>query len=84
MTEATQVPCGIAIPQVFTDGPTDMDLIGRYVRRAEETGYHSLWVQEQIFGASASLEPIGFEHVERASLHGAPASAILPDRRGSR
>ena len=30
------------------------------------------------------LEPIGFEHVERASLHGAPASAILPDRRGSR
>ena len=30
------------------------------------------------------LEPIGFEHVERASLHGAPVSAILPDRRGSR
>jgi len=30
------------------------------------------------------LEPIGFEHVERASVHGAPASAVRPDRRCSR
>ena len=58
MTDATLVPCGIAIPQVFTDGATDMGLIERYVRRAEEIGYHSLWVQEQILGSSPSLEPI--------------------------
>ena len=58
MTDATQVPCGIAIPQVFTDGATDMGLIEAYVRRAEEMGYHSLWVQEQILGSSPSLEPI--------------------------
>ena len=51
-------PCGIAIPQIFTDGPTDMDLVQRYVRRAEELGYHSLWVQEQILGATPALEPV--------------------------
>ena len=31
------------------------------------------------------LEPIGFEHVERASVHRVPTSAaVRPDRRGSR
>ena len=44
------VPCAIAIPQVFPDCPVDMELVRRFVTRAEEFGFHSLWVQEQIFG----------------------------------
>ena len=58
MAEPGAVPCGIAIPQVFPDGRIDMGLVGRYVRRAEDLGYHSLWVQEQIIGTTACLEPI--------------------------
>ena len=52
------VQCGIAIPQVFHDGPVDMGLVRSYVKRAEELGYDSLWVQEQIIGGPASLEPL--------------------------
>ena len=51
-------PCGIAIPQVFHDGPVDMELVRAYAAKAEELGYHSLWVQEQIIGRFASLEPL--------------------------
>ena len=53
------VPCGIAIPQMFVDGPVDMDLVHRFVARAESLGYHSLWVQDHIIGGPPSLEPIG-------------------------
>ena len=49
---------GIAIPQVFPHEPVDMDLIRTYVEKADTYGYHSLWVQEQIIGSSANLEPI--------------------------
>ena len=52
------VQCGIAIPQMFHDGPIDMGLVRSYVKRAEELRYHSLWVQEQIIGGPASLEPL--------------------------
>ena len=52
------VPCGIAIPQMFPGGPTHMELIRRHAARAEELGFHSLWVQEQIIGSTSSLEPI--------------------------
>ena len=58
MAAAPTVPCGIAIPQVFPDRPIDMGLVRDYVVRAEELGYHSLWVQEQIIGGTSSLEPI--------------------------
>ena len=60
MPESSQVPCGIAAPQIFPDGPVDMELVKAHAARAEELGYHSLWVQEQIVGPSASLEPVGF------------------------
>ena len=53
------VPCGIAIPQQFPHEPVDMELVRTYVGRAEALGYHSLWVQEQIIGEWAALEPIG-------------------------
>ena len=35
-----------------------MGLVRSYVARAEELGYHSLWVQEQIIGGPVSLEPL--------------------------
>ena len=56
--EQHAVPFGIAIPQVFYDGPVDMELVRDYVRRAEALGYHSLWVQEQIIGGTPALEPM--------------------------
>ena len=49
---------GVAIPQMFHDEPVDMGLVRSYVARAEELGYRSLWVQEQIIGATAALEPL--------------------------
>ena len=49
---------GIAVPQVFLDGLVDMSLISRWAQRAEQLGYHSLWVQEQIVGDVPILEPV--------------------------
>ena len=49
---------GVAVPQMFHDGPVDMGLVRSYAARAEELGYHSLWVQEQIIGATPALEPL--------------------------
>ena len=59
MTLQGTVPCGIATPQMFIDEPVDMEMVHRYVGRAESLGYHSLWVQEHIIGGPSSLEPIG-------------------------
>jgi len=50
--------CGIAIPQVFTEDPIDLDLIREFASRAEDLGYDSLWVQERIIGTADSLEPL--------------------------
>ena len=52
-----KVRCGIAVPQVFLDGPVDMPLIGRWTRRAEELGFESLWTLESITGDVPLLEP---------------------------
>jgi probable F420-dependent oxidoreductase len=41
------VAFGIAAPQIHTKLPLDLEAIHRYVKRAEELGFHSLWVQEQ-------------------------------------
>ena len=59
MSEARPVPCGMAIPQIFTGRSVDMGLVRDFVARAEALDYHSLWVQEQIIGDTSSLEPIG-------------------------
>ena len=53
-----KIPSGIAIPQVFTSDPLDLELIRTFVKQAEDTGYESLWVQEKIIGEADSLEPI--------------------------
>jgi probable F420-dependent oxidoreductase len=52
------IPCGIEIPQVFFDGPVDMEHIRRFVIQSETLGYDSLWLQERIIGGFAMLEPI--------------------------
>lgn len=49
---------GIALPQTFLDGRVDMGLVGRVLARAEQWGADSVWVQEQILGATPSLEPV--------------------------
>ena len=58
MASAGRVPCGIAMPQFFQEGPVDMDLVRRWVTRAEELGFESLWTQEDIIGDGPSLEPL--------------------------
>ena len=55
---AGKVSFGIAVPQVFFDGPIDMVLIDRWAKRAEALGYESLWTQEQITGGVPILEPV--------------------------
>ena len=55
---AGKVSWGIAVPQVFFDGPIDMPLIQRWAKRAEALGFESLWTQEAITGAVPILEPV--------------------------
>lgn len=59
MPDRPPVSLGIAVPQVFFDGPVDMALIREFINQAESLGYHSLWVQENIIGNSPVLEPLG-------------------------
>ncbi len=53
------IPCGIAVPQVFSDTPVDMPFIRQFAKRAEELEYESLWVQETIVSDFSILEPVG-------------------------
>jgi probable F420-dependent oxidoreductase len=58
MATGKTVRCGIAIPQDFIDGPLDIPYLHTYLTRAEDLGYESAWVQEQIVGAVPILEPL--------------------------
>lgn len=49
---------GIAIPQVFLDGKADMELVRSTLCRAEELGYQSAWVQDQVASDVPLLESI--------------------------
>ncbi len=53
------VNIGLSAPQVFLDGHVDMALVREAAVEAEELGFHSLWVQEQIVGRAPVLEPLG-------------------------
>ena len=55
---ANHTPCGIELPQVFFNGPTDMEHIRKFAVRAETLGYDSLWLQERIIGDFTMLEPV--------------------------
>jgi probable F420-dependent oxidoreductase len=50
--------CGISIPQTFEQARVDVELIRKFVVRAEALGYDSLWVQEQMISDAAILEPV--------------------------
>ena len=60
MSNSWPIPCAIAIPQAFSEGDVDLDLIQRFALRAEELGYHSLWVAEQLLGQTPTPEPVSF------------------------
>jgi probable F420-dependent oxidoreductase len=60
MAIADRTRIGISTPHMFMDGKVDMDLVGRYVRRAEELGYVSLWTQERLTGAPTVIDPLSF------------------------
>ena len=53
-----RTPCGIELPQVFFDGPVDMEHIRKFAAGAETLGYDSLWLQERIVGDFIMLEPV--------------------------
>src|SRR5262245_39560191 len=55
---ANLLPCGIELPQVFFDGPTDMEHIRKFAVRAEALGFDSLWLQERVIGDITMLEPV--------------------------
>jgi len=55
---STHTPCGIELPQVFFDGPVDMEHIRKFATRAETLGYDSLWLQERVIGDFIMLEPV--------------------------
>jgi probable F420-dependent oxidoreductase len=55
---ASHTPCGIELPQVFFDGPVEMEHIRNFALRAEMLGYDSLWLQERVIGDFNMLEPV--------------------------
>jgi alkanesulfonate monooxygenase SsuD/methylene tetrahydromethanopterin reductase-like flavin-dependent oxidoreductase (luciferase family) len=56
--QGQKIKFGIPIPQVFLDGKADMNLVKETLKRAEELGYHSAWVQDQVAGDVPLLESV--------------------------
>lgn len=54
-----KISIGIALPQAIYNPSDDVDTIRRFVTRAEDYGYDSLWVAESIIGKQPFLEPLG-------------------------
>jgi probable F420-dependent oxidoreductase len=52
------VKLAVAIPQTFLGGHVDRDGLRNFLARAEQLGFHSAWVVEQILGKIPSLEPV--------------------------
>ncbi len=49
---------GFGMPQVFPDGPVDVEEIRRVAAAAEARGYDSLWTQDQLLGQANTVEPM--------------------------
>ena len=58
MAAAADLRFGIAIPQIFPSGKIEPDAIARWLVKAEALGYYGGWVQEQVLGTVATLDPI--------------------------
>ncbi|UCG72510.1 MAG: LLM class flavin-dependent oxidoreductase [Chromatiales bacterium] len=55
----TAVPTfGIPVPQVFMNGRADMGLVKDALHRAEELGFESAWVQDQVAGDVPLMESV--------------------------
>jgi probable F420-dependent oxidoreductase len=56
----TKLQFGIATPQIHSEFPVDQEEIRNGIQRAEELGFHSLWVQEQagLRAAAGALEGV--------------------------
>ena len=54
------IPLAIGVPQTFPNGDIDLGMTRSFASRAEELGYHSLWVGEQLVGSTPTLEPVTF------------------------
>jgi probable F420-dependent oxidoreductase len=52
------VRIGVALPQVFSGGDPDPRMIADYAALAERLGIDSLWVQSQLIGRAAVLDPV--------------------------
>ena len=59
MALGDQAKIGISLPQAFPDGTVQPAVISRFAQRAEDLGYHSLWVQDRFMGRSTWLDPLG-------------------------
>jgi probable F420-dependent oxidoreductase len=51
---------GIAMPQIFAGPRLDLAHLQAFLGRVDTLGYESVWVQEQVLGSAASLEPVTF------------------------
>jgi probable F420-dependent oxidoreductase len=58
VTVNASVELAVAIPQTFLGGPVDRAGVRTFLARAEQLGFHSAWVVEQILGSIPSLEPV--------------------------
>lgn len=53
-----EMKIGIAIPQIFPSSVVEPQAIARWLAKAESLGYYGGWVQEQVLGNVATLDPI--------------------------
>ena len=58
MLTKSGIKLGIGLPQAFSDGRMDIEVVERIARRSEEMGFDDLWVVEQIVGTVPVLEPL--------------------------
>ncbi len=58
MTVPEGFRAGFGMPQVFPDGPVDVEEIRRVAAAAEARGYDSLWTQDQLLGQANTVEPM--------------------------
>ena len=55
---ATNANIGLLVPGSFAGAPPAMEEFTQFFRRADELGYHSLWVIDRIFHQNSVLEPL--------------------------
>ena len=60
---------GVPIPQVFLKGKADLDLVRQAVRCAEDLGFDSLWVQDQVHGHVPLFESVSLLTYAAALTH---------------